>query len=123
MGLQGKIMAIDGDPNRLGFVSDTTSWVEPLLIRHTWEIPEVRTRGVSWCDPQQAIGKDATLTYGRVHCYLGNGNYLDTTLPQGGDTQATFVEKMAVSRPKCRTETRWHDGRWEKHMRKGWVAA
>lgn len=121
MALQGKIIAIDGDTKRLGFISDSTSWVEPKLVRHTWAIPNPTTRGMSWCSEEQAIGKDATLTYGRVHCYLGNGNYLDTMLPQGGDTPASSVDILDIPQPKCRVPTRWHNGQWQKQTRKGWV--
>jgi hypothetical protein len=38
---------------------------------------------------------------------------------------AAYVERSTVDKPKVRAgvETRWNDGRWEKLLRKGWVAA
>jgi hypothetical protein len=72
---------------------------------------------------EDAIGREATIQDGRVSVYCGNGNYLDGGLVDGGQTKSIKTETIDVPRPKCRVETRWRDGRWEKLLRKGWVAA
>lgn len=41
-----------------------------------------------------------------------------------GSTQAETVERVSVSPPTAGgKELRWHDGRWEKLLAKGWVPA
>lgn len=42
----------------------------------------------------------------------------------GGSARAELVERDAVPPPVVgRRELRWRDGRWEKLLAKGWVAA
>lgn len=37
--------------------------------------------------------------------------------------EACAVEETPVPRPKVRGEVRWYQGRWEKLLKRGWVAA
>jgi hypothetical protein len=84
----------------------------------------VRTSGYSYCRIDEAIGMPATCTDGRVSCYLGQGNSLAGDLPQGGATKAIILEQTSIAPPKCRVETQWRNGRWEKYTKaKGWRPA
>ncbi len=123
MSLKGKI--IDLGKGRYGFESVSADHNRPILIRHVWPIGTIRTHGMSYCRIEESIGRDATLTYGRFSCYLGNGNYVSGELPELGSTQALVVEETAAPAPKVRknTFTRWQFGRWEKQTAKGWKAA
>ncbi len=122
MALQGKIIKVDG--GRLAIECLSTDYSKPLQYRHVWAFDAYRFSGMSYCREDDAIGKPASVTDGRVSCYLGNGNYLKATLPQGGSTKAIILEVTDLPAPKCRCETRWHNGRWEKYnARKGWIVA
>ena len=121
MALHGTIIALES--LQYGFEYVTTNYNEPTRIRQVWPIESLRTEGMSYCRNDEAIGKPASVTDGRVSCYLGNGNWVKGALPDGGKTKATILETTPIPRPKCRVETRWHGGRWEKLTRRGWVAA
>lgn len=121
-------MALDGtliqfDRETLAIQYDATLYNEPKTVRQIWPLGYYKFSGMSYCDLAAAIGKPARIDQGRVSVYLGNGNYLTGDLLNGGKTQSIKTETLDVPRPKCRTETRWHDGRWEKLWRKGWVPA
>jgi hypothetical protein len=118
MALTGKIIKLDRE--QFGFECISTDHNKPEHIRHVWPIASLQTRGMSYCRNDEAIGKPATIQDGRVSCYLGNGNYVHGALPELGQTKALTVETSPVPRPKCRVETRWRSGRWEKLTRKGW---
>jgi hypothetical protein len=121
MSLSGKIIVLG--PGKYGFESISTAYNEPEQIRHVWPLVSLRTHGMSYCRADEAVGKQATCVDGRVSCYLGNGNYVSGELPELGSTKAVILETKPLPRPKCRSETRWYHGRWEKLLRKGWVAA
>jgi len=122
MSLHGTIIKLS--PDKYGFEAISTHYAEPISIRHVWELERVRTGGYSYCRIDDAIGKPATCTDGRVSCYLGQGNSLTGDMSQGGSTKAITIEQSPIPRPKCRVETRWHNGRWEKYTKaKGWQPA
>jgi hypothetical protein len=121
MALQGKIVV---HKFQYHFEYITTLYDKPVRVRTLWPIETLRTSGYSYASAGDAIGRPATVTDGRVHCYLGNGNSATGTLPEGGATKAVVQEESPVERPKCRSELRWRNGRWEKNTaRKGWVQA
>jgi hypothetical protein len=117
--LRGTI--IDMGSGHYGFEYRTTLYNDPVEVRQVWILDRVWTAGMSWADPKSAFGKPASLHYGVMSCYLGNGNYLSGEIAP--DKPADICESLPVPRPKCRIETRWHYGRWEKLLRRGWVAA
>lgn len=98
---------------------------EPKATRHVWEIAHYHVSGASWRGADEAIGKQATISDGRITCYLGNGSRLDGTLANGGATEAVAVETVDIPPPKVRNGTgiRYRSGRWEKYSKKdGWIA-
>jgi hypothetical protein len=121
MSLTGKLIQFDA--RTLAVEYQATIYNEPKVIRNVWPLGYYRFRGMSAISIEDAIGREATIQDGRVSVYCGNGNYLDGGLVDGGQTKSIKTETIDVPRPKCRVETRWRDGRWEKLMRKGWVAA
>ena len=107
---------------------DVLSDGTPSKITHVWKLSTWRITGMGWASEESAIGKDATLRYGRVHVYLGNGVSLDGDLPEGDSTKAISVTEEPFPCPKVRKdmETRWNSSkeRWEKYSKvKGWIAA
>lgn len=122
MALQGKIIELTKDSYGFEYIDPHHS--KPEFIRQVWPIVALTTRGMSYCRNEEAIGKPASLTDGRVSCYLGQGNYVGGALPELGQTQSIIMETFPAPRPKCRGELRWQSGRWEKYSaRKGWIAA
>ena len=120
MELHGKI--IDLGNGKAGFEYIDSDFNHPNALRQVWPIVELRTRGMSYCRIDEAFGKPATITDGRVSCYLGQGNYVEGALPQLGSTKAITQETFPIPCPKCRVETRYYNGQWQKTTRKGWVA-
>lgn len=120
MSLIGRLIQYDRETLAVEYESTFTG--EPKMIRQIWPIGSYRLTGMSYCTLQDAIGKPATIRDGAVSVYLGNGNHLNGNLVNGGSTQSIKTETLDVPRPKCRVETRWKNGRWEKLLRTGWVA-
>ena len=53
-----------------------------------------------------------------------HGKALTVHLKDGGATLPLHTDQMPVRPPRCRVQTRWHIGRWEKYLtREGWVLA
>jgi hypothetical protein len=122
MALQGKIIELSRDT--YGFEYIDNDYNKPEQIRQVWPIVALQTRGsMSYCRNEEAIGKPASISDGRVSCYLGNGNYVHGQLPELGATKSIVLEVSPVPRPKCRVETRWYAGRWQRLTRKGWQNA
>jgi hypothetical protein len=121
MALHGTFVEIK--PDQFGFESTHTLYNEPKRVRQVWALSAVRTSGYSYCRIQDAIGKPATCTDARVNCYLGQGNSVAAVIDGGGSAKAIIHEILPVPRPKCRVETRWYDGQWQKLTRKGWIPA
>ena len=107
-----------------GFEYITALHNEPTKVRQVWPIAALRSTGFGYCSNDDAIGKPATLTDGRVSCYLGQGKWVNGALPEGGQTKSVVLETTPIAAPKCRSETRWQNGAWQKYSaRKGWIAA
>ena len=109
-----------------GFQTVDTDYSKPITRRMIWPLVNVQTRGFSFCEVETAIGKPASCSYrdGTVSCYLGNGNYVNGQMPQGGSTKAIIMEESPLPCPKVRTgiETRYRDGRWQKLLKtQGWI--
>lgn len=121
MSLQGSIIKLEN--GEFGFESKSTDFNRPQMIRHVWPMVHCRVTGFRGADPAEAIGKPATCADGHINCYLGQGAHFGGVLPQGGSTKATILEVTDIPRPKIRPgiETRWHNGGWQKLLRKGWV--
>ena len=94
-------------------------------MRQVWAIESLRTSGMSYCRIDEAIGKPASVTDGKVSCYLGNGNYVSGALIGGGSSKSITLEITPAPRPRgVRSELRWYNGAWQKYsVRKGWIAA
>lgn len=120
MSLQGTLIQFANGTLAVEYQCAMTN--EPKMIRHVWPLGHYRTSGMSYCRIEDAIGKTASVRDGYVSVYLGNGNYLNGTLTEGGSTKSLETSVTDIPAPKCRTETRWRNGRWEKLLRKGWVA-
>lgn len=123
MALAGKIVALKSiGPETMGFEYRHPQYDKPIEIRQVWVIEYARTSGYSFCQPADAIGKDATVTDGMVSCYLGNGNYVKGPLVGGGSGKSIVCEQIPIPRPRnVRSELRWYYGAWQKLTRKGWV--
>jgi hypothetical protein len=122
MPLQGKIIELGRE--QYGFEYLDPHYSEPKILRQVWPIVALKTRGMSYCRNEEAIGKPASLTDGRVSCYLGQGNYVEGALPELGQTKSISLEEYPAPRPKCRAKLRWRNGHWEKYSAcKGWITA
>lgn len=116
MGLQGKIITI-GQTYCFEYI--TAEYNRPVQVRQVWEIVNPMVRGMSYANPADAIGRQAVLNYGKVSCYLNNGNYFEGNLPQLGETKACIQQSSAIAPPKVRAgfESYWQDGRWQKRRK------
>jgi hypothetical protein len=44
-------------------------------------------------------------------------------LINGGATKPLLVEAFPIEKPKCKQDTRWRNGHWEKYLKtQGWVS-
>ena len=122
MALHGKIISLGQD--RFGFEYVTGIYDKPEIMRQIWAIESLRTSGMSYCRNDEAIGKPASVSDGKVSCYLGNGNYVSGPLVDGGSSKSVSLEITPAPRPRCKSELRWYQGSWQKYSaRKGWIAA
>lgn len=122
MALNGKIISLGAD--RYGFEFIDRMGIEPTEIRQVWEIASYRTSGAYFA-MGDVLTRAGSITDGQVSCYLGNGSWFNGSLAQGGSTPSIIQETRPVPAPKVKagTPTRWRDGRWEKQLTRGWVAA
>jgi len=61
--------------------------------------------------------------YATASVYLGPWRDWKCQGP-AGSTPCDFIETEIVPAPKCKVETRWRNGRWDKYLKsKGWVIA
>ena len=114
------------DNGKLAIECLSFHYAKPEMTRHVWEIDSYTFTGLWRGNEGHAIGREATISDGRVNVYLGNGAYLEGRLKDGGQTHAVVVETIPVPSPKVRkdVETRWRDGRWQKYMKRGgWIDA
>jgi len=114
---------VEVDRETLAIEYETSDFNSPNIHRMFWPIGCYQLRGFG-CVLADAIGKPAKpCGSGQFSVYLGNGNHLTATLVNGGSTLPVKTEVFPAPKPKCRVETRWQYGQWEKYTKKGWVAA
>lgn len=119
MSITGKIISRDGAlfVQHTMFHSD-----EPKVTYRSYRIEG--TRGTGFARPE--VGDSCTYSTGdngEWRCTSPDGRSSGSALT---DWQAPPAHKVTVSVPvpKARgKELRWHDGRWEKLMARGWVVA
>lgn len=97
-------------------VRATTLWSEPK-VGHAWfpiYSSTCRMTGLEGklLDEGSSIGGTTAYRYERCTIYVRN------------DAEPVKVEHFEVPPPKVRkgTEVRWHEGEWQKRLKKGWVA-
>lgn len=109
--MTGKITEHNG---RLYITTTDTMFNEPVRYTQFWPT------GLRSADYPKWIGKDVS--------YLGDLLYglqgWNSTKIRLSSDKCEFIEEQAVPIPKTRgLDTRWHNGRWEKLTKKGWVIA
>ncbi len=103
-----------------------TNWCEPL-----WMVRYYATRfgrhdlaSFSHDIPDDKV-EDIRVTKGPGYGYTLRfpGCGVDSTVHLSGDSKADRFEKEPYPCPKVRSniQTRYHDGRWQKHLRNGWT--
>lgn len=101
---------------------ETTLDYEPVRLRYYWRV--VSTTGNPWHGSRPAAGD---------RCRYNGHEVWSTSREEGGSTgsvrqkegAADYIEREPVPAPKVRrgVELRWREGRWQKLLKKGWVAA
>jgi hypothetical protein len=93
-----------------------TEECEPFKTYMWWRVLSVQH------SPPSAEPAGVPVTWdGIAQHWVGPGGMTVSTGP--GDTKAEKIERVSVSCPKVRRgiATRWHRGRWEKLLKRGWV--
>lgn len=104
----------------LYLVDAAISFDEPVLAVSWWPL------GMKAGDFKRSYGPEPL---GQEMHSLGGGLYQGRQdgrlyrLRNGGATIAAYVETRSIPRPRCRAQTRWRNGRWEKRLARGWAAA
>lgn len=96
---------------------------EPFRQHLWWRVLE--TRGTGYGERPEA-GDLVTSTGGGTWRARQPSTHRSTgTVWTGtGSTQAEIVERVSVPPPTARGKTlRWHEGRWERYLARGWVSA
>jgi hypothetical protein len=107
-----------------------------LCVRYTYTQSDRPERVFIWwpffrCTEKQArdeyaIGSELRDCRDGIYALQIPGNYRSVTLrlPEGGKTKNLVTETEPVPVPKCRVETRWYSGGWQKYLKsQGWVSA
>jgi len=102
-----------------------------LYLTYSWYMDDKPIKVTQWWDTglnlnlnHYLIGQEADLTPEGAWRPFISGEPT-RFLPEGGKQKADFIDKEEVPPPrKSKSETRWHDGGWERYNnRKGWVPA
>jgi hypothetical protein len=92
-------------------------FAEPFRQRLWWRVLEVHRNGYYAVDP----APEDELTYLRGGHWRAGNRY---TVVTADNPEADLVERERVPPPPSRGKAlRWNDGRWERLLRTGWVAA
>lgn len=117
----GKIVSRDG---KLWVLYETSRYSEPKIDFLWWEIVQTKASPYGFERPAEGdkvryngIGTDEW-----VACHPETLRVTGTVWTRN---KADKTETVSAPSPKVRAgiETRWHDGRWEKLLKKGWVPA
>jgi hypothetical protein len=124
MAMQGKLVSRNG---ALFVLYETSHDSEPKITFMWWKVES--TKGNPYhCERPEP---------GDIAVYQSDGRTWQTRRPDthrssgsittvgDGNTKADHVETVSAPSPKVRggVQTRWYQGRWEKLLKKGWVAA
>jgi hypothetical protein len=118
MSITGKIISRDG---RLLVLHVSNNWSEPTTTYQYW--PVETTYGTSIAKPSEGDAVTYIAGRGVWTAYDPSNNRATGTLRVSEGKG--FVEKVSNPCPKVRgnVETRYHNGVWEKLLKKGWVPA
>jgi hypothetical protein len=92
----------------------------PQRVEHWWKLYGFDGRPL---DPQ-FINVDSGAIYkdnGRYCVHHKTQGWVDVFLQRGKDSVAEKVTLTSIPRPSGREATRWHEGHWQKFVRKAWV--
>lgn len=119
---RGDIYTVVKDAGTHYLVRASTSWNEPK-VGYAWF-----TLWNADCDINMFVGKqlEATGNYGSIYEYkLGFAESLGgrrCTVRIRGDVEPIKVEFADAPPPKARgKQIRWHEGGWQKLLKRGWV--
>ena len=123
--LRGTMVRLDG---KLVIRYETTNWSEATRSIFFWPLSDDRSTGAAFrLEGHAVVSLDDHGGWGVApedpdFWQLKNAR---AVMLNGGKTEAVKVERVEVPCPKVRAgiKTRWHEGRWEKLMKKGWVLA
>lgn len=115
MAMTGKLKNRNG---KLYVLYVYNEFAEPFRQYTWWRVLEVRRNAHNALSPEP----EDEVTY-RGNGYWSAGSR-GGVVTGDGKNQAEMVERVSVLAPPSRgKELRWHDGKWERLMAKGWVAA
>ena len=120
MSMEGKLVERDG---KLYVVYASTDYSRPSRTVLWWRV--VQSTGNPYSAQRPSAGDSARSTgYGGSWTTSGGNGSSGSVSTGDGRTQAEFREEVPVLPPNARgKELRWHDGRWEKLMARGWEPA
>jgi hypothetical protein len=124
MAMEGKLVNRNG---KLFVLYQTSSYSKPEITYMWWLIESVKGNSYHCDRPEE----------GDIAVYQSDGRTWQTRRPDthrstgtvwtvgDGNTKADHVETVSAPSPKVRNgiEIRWHEGRYEKLLKKGWVPA
>ena len=89
---------------------------EPIMLTVAWRVIGVRRDGAD--APEMRDGLAMEYANGKWSAYANGGYLVLMTEEHGTATEAP------IPQPRCRVETRYRSGRWEKYLAaRGWAAA
>jgi len=110
--LLGTIRVIDGQTY---FVTTDILWSEPTLRTDAWLV--ARDAVPVWDGAQARLNGIVV----EIFCFGGVGR---ATVEIGAGKASDLTTYEPIPAPKTRGKpTRWHEGRWEKLLSRGWVPA
>lgn len=118
--MEGKLTEKKG---KLYVLYTSDEYSEPFRQHLWWRVLELRGTGYG---ERPSAGDLATSTGGGGWSTRNPSTHRSTGSVSigAGSTQAELVERTEVLPPKVSgKQLRWHDGRWEKLMAKGWMPA
>lgn len=123
------------EKDRLFVRYEMTCWSEPTLAIGYWPIDQSISRAAFRLEGFQVEDRNYS---GRFSLAIGPaldrlGNTIEyhqlkdcvAVLVNGAKTEAERIERQPIPCPKVRrgVETRYHEGTWQKLLKRGWVSA